>query len=125
MHGEVLITNCLLIYLTGLPIYTEAVVAHESLMMDAPRKKALRQFHPDLRTSVRVANFLPNLGFLNDEEDDRIRKNRGYVKQVDELITILQTKTSKDFDFFCDVLKENGYIVWSDRLREAAGLGKR
>lgn len=58
-------------------------------------------------------------------EDDSIRKNKGYVKQVDELMDILLTKENKDFDYFCDVMNEKGYKVWSDKLREAADFGKR
>ena len=98
--------------------------------MNDARKNALRQCHPDLRTNIRVADFLPNLhvgagGFLDDVQNDCIKKKKGYVRQVDELIDILLTKESEHFDYFCDVLKEKGYKVWSDKLREAAGLGKR
>ena len=98
--------------------------------MDAARKKALWQCHPDLRTSIRVADFLPSLhvyagGFLNDVENDSIRKKKGHVKQVDELMDILLKKESKNFDYFCTVLEKEGYKLWSDKLREAAGIGKQ
>ena len=96
--------------------------------MDAARKKVLRQCHPSFRTNIRVANFLPNLhvdagGFLTDVENDSIRKKRG-LKQVDELMDI-RKKESKYFDYFCIVLENEGYKVPSDKLKNAAGLGKR
>ena len=98
--------------------------------MDESKEKALRRCHPDLRTSIRVADFLPSLhvhagGFLNDVENDSIRKKKGHVKQVDELMDILLKKENKDFDYFCTVLKKEGYKVSSDKLKDAAGLGKR
>ena len=98
--------------------------------MDAARKKALRQCHTDLRKGITVTNVLPSLhvhagGFLTGVENDSIRKKRGHVKQVDELIDTLLKKESKDFDYFCTVLEKEGYKVSSDKLREAAGLGKR
>ena len=97
--------------------------------MDESRRRALRQCHPDLRTQIRVNDFLPSLyvlagGFLNDVESGRIRQHTGNIEQVDEMIDILVTKDNKDFDHFCVVLEE-GYHVWSENLREAAGLGKR
>ena len=97
--------------------------------MDDSRTKALRQCHPDLRSHLRVNDFLPSLhvhagGFLTDVESGRIRRHTGNIDQVDELIEILVTKDNKDFDHFCVVL-EKGYHVWSEKLREGAGLGKR
>ena len=97
--------------------------------MDDTRKTALRQCHPDLRTNIRVAEFLPNLhvgagGFLDDVQNDCIKKKKGQVKQVDKLIEILLTKESKHYDYFCTVLEKKGYKVWSGKLREAAHLGK-
>ena len=62
-------------------------------------------------------------GFLTDLESGRIRKHTGNIDQVDELFDILVTKDNKDFDHFCVILEE-GYHVWSEKLREAAGLGK-
>ena len=100
------------------------------LTMDESKRKALRQCHPDLRTRIRVSDFLPSLhfhagGFLNHVENDCIKNKKGHVKQVDELIDILLTKEGKDFDYFCTVLEKEGYKVWSDKLKDAAGLGKR
>ena len=97
--------------------------------MDESRKKALRQCHPDLRTQIRVNDFLPSLhvyagGFLNDVESGRIKQHSRNIEQVDEMIEILVTKDNKGFDHFCVVLEE-GYHVWSEKLREAAGLGKQ
>ena len=94
--------------------------------MDDSRRKALRRYHQGLRTNITVNDFLPSLhvdadGFLNDVESGRIRKHTGNMEQVDELIDIL---VKKDFDHFCVVLEE-GYHVWSEKLREAAGLGKQ
>ena len=97
--------------------------------MDESRRKALRRCHQDLRTHITVNDFLPSLhvdadGFLTDLESGRIRKYTGNMEQVDELIEILVTKDNKGFDHFCVVLEE-GYHVWSEKLREVAGLGKR
>ena len=99
------------------------------LMMDKTRRKALRRCHQDLRRHITVTDFLPSLhvdadGFLTDLESGRIRKHTGNREQVDELIDILVTKENKDFDHFCVVLEE-GYHVWSEKLIEAAGLGKQ
>ena len=58
-------------------------------------------------------------------ENDCIKNKKGHVQQVDELIDILVRKESKDFDYFCTVLKKKGYKVWSDKLKNAADLGKR
>ena len=98
--------------------------------MDESRKKALRKYHTDLRTGITVTHFLPRLhvyagGFLTDVESDSIKQNRGNVEQVDELIDILVTKENKHFDYFCLVLEKAGCQTWSNRLKEAAGLGKR
>ena len=99
------------------------------LMMDDSRRKALRQCQQDLRMLIRVNDFLPSLhvharGFLNDVESDSIRKHKGYVKQVDELVDILVTKENKDFNHFCIILEKNGCNVSSEKLRRAAGLGE-
>lgn len=69
-------------------------------MMDECRKKALRQCHPGLRTSITVTDFLLSLhvdagGFLTEVENDRIRKKKGGVKQVDALMEILVKKTTQ------------------------------
>ena len=34
-------------------------------------------------------------------------------------------KEDKDFDHFCVVLENEGYHVWSEKLREATGICKR
>ena len=100
--------------------------------MDDRRKKALRQYHSDLRTGIIVSYFLPKLhsdagGFLTDVESDMIaaKKFSSNVEQVDELISVLLTKDSKDFDYFCDVLEKEGHQSLSNRLKVAAGLSKR
>ena len=98
--------------------------------MDESRKKALRKYHNDLRTGITVTHFLPSLhvyagGFLTDVESDSIKQNRGNVEQVDELIEVLVKKENKDFDYFCVVLEKAGCQMWSNRLKEAAGLGKQ
>lgn len=97
--------------------------------MDSRRKKALRQYHPDLRTDIIVSHFLPKLhtdagGFLTDVESAHIKETSGTVEQVDELIDILVKKENKDFDYFCDVLEKEGCQASSSRLKVAGGLGK-
>ena len=99
------------------------------LMMDETRRRALRRCHQELRRHIAVNDFLPSLhvdadGFLTELESGRIRKYTGNIEQVDELFDILVTKKNKDFDHFCVVLEKEGYHVWSEKLREAAGLGK-
>ena len=100
--------------------------------MDERKKKALRKYHPKLRTGITVSNFLPDLhkdaeGFLTDVEMASIADKRtsGKLEQVDELIEVLLRKEDKDFDYFCDVLERNGCEVWSRKLKVAAGLGKQ
>ena len=98
--------------------------------MDDRRKKALRQYHTDLRTGIIVNHFLPKLhsdagGFLTDVESGEIKKTSGNVAQVDELIDVLLTKENKDFDCFCDVLEKEGHQSLSNRLKAAADLSKR
>ena len=100
--------------------------------MDGRRKKAIRQYHPDLRTGIRVSHLLPYLhsdagGFLTDVESDVIaaKKSSGNVEQVDELIGVLVRKDGRDFDYFCYILEMKGYQSYSNRLKVAAGLGKR
>lgn len=63
-------------------------------LMDESRKRALWRCHQDLRRDITVNNFLPGLhiyagGFLTDVEYDSIRKQKGNVDQVDELMDIL------------------------------------
>ena len=100
--------------------------------MDALKKKALRKYHPKLRTDIIVSHFLPYLhkdaeGFLTDVEIASIaaKKTSGNLEQVDELIEVLLRKENKDFNYFCDVLERNGCEVWSHKLKVAAGLGKQ
>ena len=100
--------------------------------MDDRRKKALRQYHSDLRTGITVSHFLPKLhsdagGFLTDVESETIaaKKSSGNVEQVDELIGVLLKKESKDFDYFCDVLEKEGHQSCSTKMKVAAGLSKR
>ena len=97
--------------------------------MDDRVKKALRQYHLELRTGIIVSHFLPVLhihagGFLTDVEIASIADKSGNLEQVDELIKVLLRKENKDFDYFCDVLERNGCQVWSHKLKVAAGLGK-
>ena len=99
--------------------------------MDDRVKKALRQYHLELRTGIIVSHFLPVLhihagGFLTDVEIASIaaKKTGGNLEQVDELIDVLLRKENKDFDYFCDVLERNGCQGWSRKLKVAAGLGK-
>ena len=104
--------------------------SRDSGAMDYYRKEALRQCHPYLRTVITVGNILPSLhvdagGFLNDAENDSIAKNIGNIDQVDDLVDILLKKENKDFDYFCVVLEKEGCQACSNRLRGAAGLGKR
>ena len=98
-------------------------------MMDESRKKAVRKYHPDLKTGITVIRLLPSLrvdggGFLTDAESDGIRKKRGNIEQVDELIDVLVKKENKDFDRFCVVLEKAGCQAWSNKLKRAAGVGK-
>ena len=98
-------------------------------MMDALRTKALRVFHQDLRTCIRVNDFLPRLhvhagGFLNDVENARV-KGKEIIENVDELIDILVKKENRDFDYFCIVLEKEGYAKDANKLRELAGFGKQ
>ena len=100
--------------------------------MDDRRKTTLRQYHDDLRTGIIVSHFLPKLhrgagGFLNDVESEAIdaKKSSGNAEQVDELMRVLRTKESKDFDTFCGVLEEEGHQSLSNRLRVPAGLSER
>ena len=102
-------------------------------MMDDFQKQALRQCHPDLRMSVRVADFLVSLhvhagGFLNDVEWTVLiynERHSGNVELVDQLMEILLNKENGEFDYFCIVLEYEGYKVWSDKLKDDAGLGKQ
>ena len=98
-------------------------------VMDDYRKIALRQCHPDLRTSIIVRNCLPRLyrdagGFLTDVEKATIIAKESDVFQVDELIEVLVKKENKDFDHFCVILEEDGHCTLSNRLKEVAGIGK-
>ena len=97
--------------------------------MDDRRKKALHLCHADLRTGITVTDILPKLhidagGFLTELESTTIRdkKTAGNVEQVDELVRVLATKETKDFDYFCDVLKKEGRLSYSNKLIVAAGL---
>ena len=99
--------------------------------MDDRRRKAIRQCHLALRTGINVSQLLPRLhidagGFLTDVESTTISDQQicGKVKQVDELIDVLLKKQTKDFDYFCDVLENEGFKAVSKKLKGAAGVGK-
>ena len=93
--------------------------------MDDRRKRALHLYHSDLRTGITVTHFLPKLhsdagGFLSDVETSVISDKGGNVEQVDELIRVLVRKENRDFDYFCDVLMQEGHQSCSDRMKVAA-----
>ena len=76
-----------------------------------------------------VRNCLPRLhrdagGFLTNVEKANIIAKESNVFQVDELIEVLVMKENKDFDRFCVILEEEGHCTLSNRLKEAAGIGK-
>ena len=87
--------------------------------MDEGRKGALRKHQQDLRTDIRMENFLPALrSLLTEVEYSRVRDAKDSVTQVDELIDILLTKENEDFDKVCVALERHGYKPWAKRLRE-------
>lgn len=101
---------------------------YDALGMDAAWKRAIRRHHPELRTVLRVDNFLPCLhhdagGFLTEVERLRISSKSDSIYQVDELVDVLLTKEDGDFDSFCRVLKENGYRSISEGLSRSTRQG--
>ena len=82
-------------------------------------KESLSKHHQELRTGVIVRNFLPELHKLplTDVEFTQIQNKPDNVSQVDELITVLKTKTKEHFDKFCSVLEGSGYKHWAEKLR--------
>ena len=87
--------------------------------MDESRKGALRRYHHDLRTGIRVGNILPVLRpVLTDAEYSHIREREDNVSIVDELIESLLTKENRHFDAFCTALEKNGYEHWAEKLQK-------
>ena len=87
--------------------------------MDDRKKGALRRYHQDLRTGIRVGNILPALRpVLTDAEYDQVEESENNVATVDELITILLTKENRHFDAFCTALEKNGYEHWARKLQK-------
>ena len=82
-------------------------------------KESLNKHHQELRTEIRINNFLPELRQLplTPIEYERIKGKTDNISQVDELIETLRTKTRKHFDQFCSVLERNGYKHWARKLR--------
>ena len=90
-------------------------------------KESLNKHHQELRTGVIVHNVLPELHKLplTEVELTQIWNKPDNVSQVDELITVLKTKTKEHFDKFCSVLEENGYKHWTEKLRGEENGGTR
>ena len=87
--------------------------------MDESRKRALKEHHQRLRSSLLVGNVLPTFRpMLTDVEYSRVREREDNVARVDELIEILLTKTDRHFEEFCAALEGNGYGHWAKTLRE-------
>ena len=89
--------------------------------MDAQKKSALKDHHQELRTGIIVANILPEFRqMLTDVEYSRIEDTTGNVSAVDELVKILLTKTGREFDGFCEILRANRYEHWAKKLEVTA-----
>ena len=94
--------------------------------MDPQWKRTLKKYHNDLRTGIIVSLFAPVLWNvpLTDVEYSNVQSKNDNVSAVDELITILLTKTEKEFYSLCDILRGNGYAHWANRLEEEARSSK-
>ena len=92
----------------------------EKHSIDEPWKQSLKKHHQALRTGIIINNFLPKLNELplTDTEYSQIHDLKDNMKQVDELIRILKTKTRMHFDRFCSILEQNDYWHWATALRE-------
>ena len=91
--------------------------------MDDRRAEALLRYRSYL-TCITANNLLPDLrggALLTDAESTRIWSKSDNTSQVHELIDILLTKGSEDFDRFILVLKKHGYKSMAKRLRDTAG----
>lgn len=87
--------------------------------MEWHKKSALKEHHQELRTGVIVTNVLPEFRqMLTDVEYSRIEDKTDNVSAVDELVKILLSKTDREFDGFCEILRENGYDHWARKLKE-------
>ena len=96
--------------------------------MDESKKKALRQCHPDLRTSKESPTSYQAYTSMQEDSLTMWRttasEKRGTCK-ASELMDIFLKKESKTLNYFFTVLEKEGYKAWSDKLREATGLAKR
>ena len=89
--------------------------------MDDCKRRALDQHHQSLRVGIWVGNFLPALRMLlTDVEYSGIQGQRCNVDMVDELMAIIRTKGNEHFDGFCAALRNNGYMVWADKLEHSS-----
>ena len=91
--------------------------------MDYSRRDALNHYQQELRTGIKVINFLPALRPLLTAVEYQViadKRLQGNVAMVDELIDTLLTKENEQFDGFCTALHDNGYAHWAKKLRNTA-----
>ena len=59
---------------------------------------------------------------MTKSEAQSVRNNAD--SQMGRLIVILQGKSDKEFDIFCEMLRQSNYSVWADRLKQEAKAKK-
>ena len=126
---SVIVGTCLLasvkIGLSAVPLfYTPA--SDESPMAKWNRD-ALVSLQGELKLKVIVKTGLsdrlqePAGGFMNGAEAQAVESKPSNAEQMGELIRILLGKRNKDFQIFCNMLRQCNYGLWANQLEKKAG----
>ena len=89
-------------------------------------KAALVSLKPVFKQSVLMSKGLSDRlqtvagGFMNAEEERKVKKMRADDDQVEELIAILERKQDEDFFKFLNMLRGTNQGVWADELERKA-----
>ena len=89
---------------------------------------ALTALRAQLKTKVEMGPHLNDIleiaagGFMTKSEAQSVRNDAD--SQMRRLIEILQGKGDKEFDIFCEMLRESNYSVWADKLKQEAKAKK-
>ena len=87
---------------------------------------ALVSLQGDLKLKVLMSTGLSDKlqkvagGFMNEAEEQQVRKQHGDDEQMGKLIEILKGKQDEDFITFLEMLRGANYGVWAKKLERKA-----
>ena len=61
-------------------------------------------------------------GFMSRDEAQMVKALPSNSEQIDRVIETLRGKTNKEFDVFCNMLRDSNNDIWADQLEKEAQL---